>query len=77
MHRGLAALAVTLLATTAFADWPMFRLDPQRSGTVADAAVTDLEIAWSQAGRQCGRSPAVVGGVVYVGSHSGYVRSAP
>lgn len=76
MPRGLAVLAVTLLATTAFADWPMFRLDPQRSGTVADAAVTDLEIAWSaELGGSVDSSPAVVGGVVYVGNSLGTMHA--
>ncbi len=74
-------LAVTLLLAvvgTAAADWPMFRLDPARTGTVADAQVTGLAGVWAvelAPGGSVDGSPAVVGQVVYVGDSLGVMHA--
>jgi len=83
-HSGLLApallTATVLLAVvgTAAADWPMFRLDPARTGTVAEAQVTGLEVAWAvelAPGGSVDSSPAVVGQVVYVGDSLGVMHA--
>lgn len=50
-------------------DWPMFRGNPQQTG-VADATLSDtLKVRWKfQTGEGIESAPAIVGGVVYVGS---------
>jgi outer membrane protein assembly factor BamB len=51
-------------------DWPMYRGDPGRTGTLPGAGPQgDPVLLWQfQAGGSASRSPAIAGGVVYIGS---------
>jgi len=54
----------------------MFRLDPAHTGMVADASFDQLEVAWSRdLGGSVDSSPAVVGGVVFVGNSLGQMHA--
>ncbi|MGC9316738.1 MAG: PQQ-binding-like beta-propeller repeat protein, partial [Armatimonadota bacterium] len=65
-----------LAALPAGGDWPMFRRDAARSGLAPGAAVGDLQVVWSaELGGSVDSSPAVVGGVVYVGNSLGGVHA--
>jgi len=74
----LAATLLLAVAGAATADWPMFRLDPARSGVVADAQAMGLEVVWSAElapGGSVDSSPTVVAQVVYVGDSLGVMHA--
>ena len=67
-----AGLALVLVAGAAWADWPMFRLDAVHSGLIPDGSLGELAEQWATLlGDSVDSSPAVVGGVVYVGTSEG------
>ncbi|MGD9495451.1 MAG: PQQ-binding-like beta-propeller repeat protein [Armatimonadota bacterium] len=79
-HPRAATLALTaavlLTAAPARAQWPMFRRDAARTGVATEASVSALEVAWSaQLGGSVDGSPAVVGGLVYVGNSLGTMHA--
>ena len=59
-----------LQAPRAGADWPVFHADPQHTGVAPDVLPPTLRLAWSHRtpGTILTSSPAVVDGVVYVGT---------
>lgn len=66
------ALALVLVAGAAWADWPMFRLDAVHSGIIPDGSLGELTEQWATLlGDSVDSSPAVSGGVVYVGTSEG------
>ena len=66
------ALALTLMTVSAWADWPMFRLDPAHTGVVSGASLGQIAEAWSRdLGGSVDSSPAVVGGVVFFAARRG------
>ncbi|MBU4222272.1 MAG: PQQ-binding-like beta-propeller repeat protein [Euryarchaeota archaeon] len=72
---GIVLLLLVYLPTlSSAADWPMFRHDAAHSGIADEVVEPPLELLWKY--RTDGRiysSPAVSGGVVYVGSEDSYV----
>ncbi len=76
MRRWQFGLALVLVTASAWADWPMFRLDPAHTGVVPNASLGQIELAWSRdIGGSVDSSPAVVGGVVFVGNSLGQMRA--
>ncbi len=76
LTRQMVSLGLSLVAACGVAigqDSPMFRGDPARSGVYAAAGVLKLHgVKWKfQTGGEVISSPAVVGGVVFVGSNDG------
>jgi outer membrane protein assembly factor BamB len=58
-----------LCGSTAFADWPLFRGNPEQTGVVTEALPDPLEVRWKvQVKRGIASTAAIVKGVVYVGS---------
>jgi len=50
--------------------WPMFRHNPARTGTTPQDVAPPLRLLWAyETGGEVHSSPAVVGNVVYIGSH--------
>jgi len=67
-------LSSLVLIPFANADWPMFHADPSRSGAGTGNPALTPTLLWSYTtGNEVVSSPAVVGGVVYVGSMDGNV----
>src|SRR5438874_1751793 len=75
---GVGAVSLVLSTTTSGVapSWPQFRFDSAHSGaspsenTITTANVANLAQAWAaETGEQVRSSPAVAGGVVYVGSN--------
>ena len=72
-------LSSAVLIPFANADWPMFRSDPSHDGVGTGNAVLTPQLLWkstianSSTGGYVGSSPAVVDGIVYVGSAVGAV----
>lgn len=67
-----AGLLLIVAAGACRAQWPMFRRDPLHSGFVPDGELGELEVQWSAPlGGSVDSSPAVVDGVVYVGTSEG------
>lgn len=67
-----AVVALLLLAGPAFGDWPMFRLDAQRSGIAPGEQFASLAEVWAaELGGSVDSSPAVVGDRVFVGNSLG------
>ena len=65
-------MCALLVATTASADWTMFRADAMRGGLAPDEQFRGLDVAWSaELGGSVDGSPAVAGGTVYVGNSVG------
>jgi outer membrane protein assembly factor BamB len=63
-------------------DWPMFRYDAANSGTPDDIAPVTHDLLWTtdllmdkDALSLGGSSPAIVDGVVYIGSNNGYMHA--
>jgi outer membrane protein assembly factor BamB len=54
-------------------DWPMFHADLQHTGTTSEIVTPPITLLWSYPTGWTGSSPAVSGGVVYVGSDDGKV----
>ena len=72
----LVLLTVLLICCPAFADWPMFRGNPARTGVAETQDSPGLDLVWKQKlGNLVDSSPAVVDGVVYVGSSDGFVHA--
>lgn len=72
---GLLCTAL-MLTCSAWADWPMFRLDPQHSGVIAGPEPGQLAVAWArELGGSVDSSPAVVGGTAYVGNSLGQMHA--
>jgi len=77
----ICALVLIGLTTLVFvgsvrADWPMFRANPARTGVAESPVSPGLNLIWKQKlGNLVDSSPAVVGGVVYVGSSDGFVHA--
>ena len=71
----LTFLVLALLSSTASAaDWPMFRHDPAHSGVADEVVEPPLELLWKyKTGNKVISSPAISGGIVYVGSYDGNV----
>lgn len=69
-----SALASTVTALQDSRDWPMFRADPSHSGVGMGNPVLTATVLWNYStGGQIYSSPAVVGGVVYIGSLNGNI----
>jgi len=74
-----SAFTLKVKAQQSSADWPMFRSDPSHNGVGTGNAVLTPQLLWkstianSSAGGYVGSSPAVVDGIVYVGSAVGAV----
>ena len=67
-------LSSIVLIPFANADWMMFRSDPSHSGAGTGNPVLNPTLIWSYAtGSNVFSSPAVDGGVVYIGSYDGNV----
>lgn len=76
VRRWQLGLILALMTATAWADWSMFRLDPAHTGVVSDASLGQLAEAWSRdLGGSVDSSPAVVGGVVFVGNSLGQMHA--
>jgi uncharacterized membrane protein len=55
-------------------DWPMFRHDPAHSGVAGEGVAPPLTLLWKyKTGDGIRSSPAVSGGIVYIGSKDQYV----
>src|SRR5207248_602056 len=71
---GVLSLVITTTSSGVAPSWPQFRFDNAHSGTTSDNAITTANVAnltqaWTGAtGGFVFSSPAVAGGVVYVGS---------
>ena len=66
--------APKVIAQQSSADWPMFHADPSHSGAGTGNPVLTPTLLWNYTtGGGIGSSPAVVGGVVYIGSYDGKV----
>jgi len=62
------------IADSGVNDWPMFHYNLARSGCPDDIAPIAHDLLWSyDANASVGSSPAVVGGVVYIGSDDGKI----
>ena len=61
-----------VLIPLANADWAMFQADPSHSGAGTGNSVLNPTLLWEK-NDSVGSSPAVVDGIVYVGSFDGYV----
>ena len=78
-RRSLAITLAALLLVLGACDWAMFRSDPAHTGSSADTSISadalrsgGLHLDWTAAaGSAVVSSPAVAGGVVYVGSGDG------
>lgn len=74
--RWLLGGVVALLASSAVADWPMYRHDPARTGLAEGAAPTLAETVWSaELGGPVDSAPAIVGGIVVAGTTTGYLHA--
>ena len=71
----LMLMAQVLFAPLACAtDWPMFGHDPQHTGVAGEIVEPPLELLWSyETGNLVDSTPAVSGGIVYIGSWDTYV----
>lgn len=71
----LMLMAQVLFAPLACAaDWPMFGHDPQHTGVAGEIVEPPLELLWSyETGNLVESTPAVSGGIVYIGSWDTYV----
>nr|AAU82844.1 serine/threonine protein kinase related protein [uncultured archaeon GZfos1D1] len=66
----LALLMILILAQSAHADdWPMYMHDASRTGASDEIVEPPLELIWKYKHVEFSSSPAVSGGVVYVGSY--------
>lgn len=65
-------LLLLVAVGASWAQWPMFRRDPLHSGFVPDGELGELQVQWAAPlGGSVDSSPAVVDGVVYVGTSDG------
>jgi len=81
VRAAMLASVLVLVAAPALADWPQFHSDPDRPGAnenetkITRQNVDRLKVRWSRGTKPSDEginsSPAVAGGVVYVGSDDG------
>ena len=67
-------LALLLLSTPAFADWPIFRGNPLQTGIATSSLPEKLDVLWKvQAKDGIESTAAIVDKIVYVGSFDGFL----